>query len=372
MRNVPFYKHHLGTEEINSVSEVIKSTFLTTGPKTKEFEDEFSTLMGVKYTSGVNSWTNGAIVTLKALGIGLGDEVITTPMSFIATSNVIEHVGAIPVFVDVEKNTGNIDASKINQVINKNTKAILPVHLYGQMCDMVTINQIAKDNNLFVIEDAAHCVDSERDNIRPGELSDAAIFSFYATKNISSGEGGAIVTNNEELYLKIKKLRLHGMNASAIDRYSSSYKHWDMDVLGYKSNMSDIQAALLLPQIKKIKSIQSMRKSIFEEYVRHFDKSVIKIPEIIQNIRHSYHLFTVWVPSDRDKILEKLQSQSIGVAVNYRSIHILKYYKEKYNYKYSSFPNSYAIGESTISLPFYPSLDTEDIKYVSDTLKSFF
>ena len=136
--------------------------------------------------------------------------------------------------------------------------------------------------------------------------------------------------------------------------------------------MSDIQAALLLPQIKKIKSIQSMRKSIFEEYVSHFDRSVIKIPEIVKNTRHSYHLFTIWVPSDRDKILEKLQRKGIGVAVNYRSIHILKYYKEKYEYKDSSFPNSYAIGESTISLPFYPSLDVKDVKYVSDTLKSFF
>src|SRR5579871_4654835 len=224
---VEFYKHPLGEDEIKSLADVIHSTFLTTGPRTKEFEQQFALYMNAEYCVGVTSWTMGGFIALKALGIGPGDEVITTPMTFMATANIIIECGATPVFVDVEPETGNISCDEIEKAITSRTKAILPVHLYGQMCDMKRMHAIAKKHNLAIIEDCAHSVESSRDGVRPGELSDMAVFSFYATKNLASGEGGAITTNSKELYDKLMVLRQHGMNKSAADRYTSRFKHYD-------------------------------------------------------------------------------------------------------------------------------------------------
>jgi UDP-4-amino-4-deoxy-L-arabinose-oxoglutarate aminotransferase len=249
---VPFYQHSLGTKEIQSVTQVLHSLFLTTGPKTAAFEKAFAQYLGAKHAIGVSSWTMGGLITLLALDIGPGDEVITTPLTFIATANVIVNAGAKPVFVDVEPETGNINVRLIQKAITKKTKAILPVHLYGQMCDMRAIRKIADEHGLVVIEDAAHCVEGMRDGIKPGTLSDAAIFSFYATKNLACGEGGAVVTNHTPLAEKLRLLRLHGMSQSALDRYHSHYQHWDMKILGHKCNMSDLQAALLLPQLERL------------------------------------------------------------------------------------------------------------------------
>ena len=226
-----------------------------------DVEEKFAEYLSTNFCVGVSSWTSGNFITLKALGIGFGDEIITTPMSFIATSNTIIQSGAIPVFVDVEEETGNINVEKIESAITEKTKAIIPVHLYGQMCDMKAINEIARKYNLFVIEDAAHCIEGQRDGIGPGQLSDAAVFSFYATKNITSGEGGAIVTNNRDLYEKLIKYRLHGMSKSASERHTAAnYQHWDMELLGYKCNMYDLQASLLEPQLKNIEKYSNLIK----------------------------------------------------------------------------------------------------------------
>jgi len=208
---VEFYKHNLGNKGLMELKKVFNSIFLSTGPKTAEFEKKLAKYLGVKYVVGTSSGTAALHLALLALDIKPGDEVITTPLSFVATSNAILYVGARPVFVDVEKDTGNIDASLIEKAITKKTKAITPVHLYGHMCDMKKISKIAKKHKLKIIEDAAHCLEGKRDGIRPGQLSDIVMFSFYATKNITSGEGGAIATNNKKLAQKIRVLGYHGI-----------------------------------------------------------------------------------------------------------------------------------------------------------------
>lgn len=363
---VDFYKHNLGPEEKNAVVDVFDGVFLTSGPKTKEFEEAFATYLGCNYCVGTSSWSMGSLITLKALGIGVGDEVITTPLTFIATANTIIQAGAKPVFVDVEPDTGNIDARNIEAAITNRTKAIMAVHLYGQMCDMIAIDAIANEHNLFVIEDSAHCVEGSRDGIQPGQLSTAAIFSFYATKNITSGEGGAIVTRDKDLYDKLMKYRLHGMSKSAADRYSGRYQHWDMELLGYKCNMNDIQAAMLLPQLKKIDQVLSKKQSICARYEAEFRNVVgLSYPKNLKNATNARHIFAIWVDSSfRDECLKRLQGYNIGVAVNFRSIHLLQFYREQYGFKEGDFPVAEKIGSSTITIPMYAKLTDQEIDYV--------
>jgi len=226
----------------------------------------------------------------------------------------------------VEEETGNIDVEKIEIAITEKTKAIIPVHLYGQMCDMKAINEIARKYNLFVIEDAAHCIEGQRDGIGPGQLSDAAVFSFYATKNITSGEGGAIVTNNRDLYEKLIKYRLHGMSKNASERHTAAnYQHWDMELLGYKCNMSDLQASLLEPQLKNIEKYLLARENICMQYENSlFSFKNIKFPKVMKNSKHARHLFTTWVDrKERYRVLHDLLEQGIGVAVIYLAVHLL-------------------------------------------------
>lgn len=366
MNKVEFYKHNLSSQDIKACLTVLKSFFLTTGKEVKTFEENFSTYLGIKYTVGVTSCTDALIISLKGLGIQSGDEVITTPLSFIATANAIEHCGAKPVFVDVEKDTGNIDASLIEKAITKKTKAILVVHLYGQMCDMKSIAKIAKKHKLKVIEDAAHCIEGERDGIRVGQLSDATCFSFYATKNLTSGEGGAISTKNKQLYEWLLKARLHGMSKNALDRYTAKYEHYDMDILGFKCNMNNIQASLLIHQLDKLEKFLKQKKKIYELYSKGFAKNTeLSKPAIAADTKHAHHLYTIWVnPKKRDDYLHQLQEQGIGVAVNFRPIHYMSYYKKKYGYKKGMYPNAEYIGDATISLPFYPKVTKEEIQRV--------
>lgn len=369
MMKVEFYKHNIGKEEINRVNEVLKTLFLTTGKVVEEFENEFSKYLGCKYTIGVTSCTAALHLGLLAYGIGSGDEVITTPMSFVATSNSILHAGAKPVFVDVEPNTGNIDANLIESAITKKTKAIMPVHLYGQMCDMKKMRKLANKYGLKIIEDCAHCIEAEREGVRPAQLSDVACFSFYATKSLSCGEGGAISTNDSKIVDKLRSLRLHGMDKGAENRYTSKkYHHWDLDILGWKYNLDNIKAALLVSQIGKLDNYWHRRQEIYNIYKNGLkDLKQVRLPEIIG--KSALHLFTIWVdPSKRDDVLHALQRKGIGVAVNYRAIHSLKFYKKEYGFKFSNFPNAQLIGDATISLPFYPKLVNKEIKYIIEIL----
>jgi dTDP-4-amino-4,6-dideoxygalactose transaminase len=367
---IEFFKHNIDERDIGRVSEVLKSIFLTTGSVVQEFEKDFSSYLNISYATGVTSCTAALHLCLLAWGIGQGDEVITTPMSFCSTANTILHASATPVFVDVEERTGNIQAELIEAKITEKTKAILPVHLYGQMCDMKSIREIADRYNLIVIEDAAHCIEGVREGIRVGHLGDAACFSFYATKNITSGEGGAIGTNDGEKAELLKMLRLHGIDKGAADRYTKRYQHWDMPVLGWKYNMDNIQAALLVGQLEKIDELWKRRDEICRRYEDAFrDIKGIQLINTLEGCKHGRHLFTIQVPPEtRDAAIWSLQDRGVGVAVNYRPIHLLKYYREKFGFKEGDFPVAEQIGDQTISLPLYPKLKDSEVDYVIETI----
>lgn len=371
MKKIEFYKHSIDEKDIQRANSVMRSIFLTTGREVNEFEKMFARYINQKYTVGLTSCTAALHLSLVALGIGAGDEVITTPMSFCATANAILHAGAKPVFVDVEEETGNLNASLIEPAITKKTKAVIPVHLYGQMCDMKKIHRTAKKNNLRVIEDAAHAIEASREGIRVGTLSDSGCFSFYATKNITSGEGGAVCTNNKAFADDIRMLRLHGIDKDAADRYTKLYHHWDMPLLGWKYNMDNIQAALLIGQLRRIESLRQMRDSLWRLYEEELHGlRGVRLLKTLPDAKHARHLFTVLVPpGKRDSILQALQKRGIGVAVNYRPIHLLAFYKKTYGYKKGCYPVAEEIGRRTISLPLYPSLKKKDLLYITRVLK---
>lgn len=363
---VEFYKHNLSAEDKAEALRVLDSIFLTTGDWTKRFEDKLARYVGSRHALGVTSCTNALELALRCYNIGPGDEVITTPMSFIATANAVEYVGAKPVFVDVEESTGNIDANRIEATITSRTKAILPVHLYGQLCDMRAIRALADKHKLKIIEDAAHCIEGVRDGARVGELGDIACYSFYATKNITSGEGGAVTTNDDAIANWLFQGRQHGLNKQAADRYTKRYEHYDMAFLGLKCNMSNILAALLLNQVDHIEEFLAKKETIAKRYDAGFrDNPYIKIPAVIPNSKHARHLYTIWVnQAERDHYLHALQDAGIGVAVNFRPIHLMKYYREKYGYEPGSFPIAEKIGAATISIPLYPKLTSDEVEYV--------
>ncbi len=363
---IEFYRHNIGEAEIREIVDTLKSTFLTTGPKTALFEKKFSEYLGTQNAIGVMSATAGLFLALKAWNIGPGDEVIVPPMTFVATANAVLHCGATPVFVDVEPETGNIDAGQIEASITPKTKAILPVHLYGQMVDMRKIRKIADRHGLKILEDSAHTIEGTRDGDRPGQVGDAASFSFYATKNIASGEGGAVVTDDLDLAERLRILRLHGMSKSAADRYHSEYRHWDMEMLGYKENMSDIQASLLLNQLATIEERWERKEKICRYYELEFQRAGIEFPKVLDDSKSARHLFTVWAKrGERDKALGDLQKRGLGVAVNFRAIHLLTYYRERFNYRPGQFPVAEEIGDRTITIPMYPLLTDPEVEYVA-------
>jgi UDP-4-amino-4-deoxy-L-arabinose-oxoglutarate aminotransferase len=366
---IPFFRHDLGQPELDSIAEVLAGPILTTGETVKLFERRFADYLGRRHAFGVTSATGALHLSLLALGIGPGDEVITTPMSFIATSTAILEAGATPVFVDVEPRTGNLDASRIEAAITPRTKAILPVHLYGQMCDMVAIRAVADRHGLKVIEDAAHCVEGVRDGVRPGQLGDTACFSFYATKNLTCGEGGAVVTDDDAIAEKLRLLRLHGMTKNAADRHREGYQHWDMVLMGWKYNMDNIQAALLLPQMERLESNWERRDTI----ARRYEDRLAGVPGLSwpqdvsrEGDRHARHLFPVWVHDGRrDELIHGLQAAGVGVMVNYRAMHLLTYFRETFGFQAGDFPIAERIGDANLSLPFYPGMPLEYVDIVA-------
>jgi dTDP-4-amino-4,6-dideoxygalactose transaminase len=367
---VPFFMHDLGEPELEAVREVLAGPILTTGETVARFERRFAELLRARNAVAVTSCTGAIHLSLLALGIGPGDEVITTPMTFIASSTAILETGARPVFVDVEPETGNLDAARIEEAITPKTRAILPVHLYGQMCDMRRLRDIADRHGLFIIEDAAHCIEGTRDGVRPGELGHVACFSFYATKNLTCGEGGALVTNDDELAARLGLLRLHGMNKNANDRHKEGYQHWDMTVLGWKYNMDNIQAALLLPQMDRLERNWRKRQALAKLYEdRLWDIPNLRRPRTLPGVEHSWHLFPVWIGNGlRDKVIEQLQATGISVMVNYRAIHLLTFFREAFGFKPGDFPIAEEIGDATLSLPFYAGMPEEHVDVVVDAL----
>ena len=370
---VPYFRHDLGAAELASLAKVLEGDILTTGDAVTEFETRFAALLGLRHALAVTSCTGALHMALLALDIGPGDEVITTPMSFVATSTAIIEAGATPVFVDVEPDTGNLDASRVEAAITERTRAIMPVHLYGLMCDMRALKAIADRHQLRIIEDAAHCIEGTRDGIRPGELSDAACFSFYATKNLTCGEGGAIAVNDAALAERLKLLRLHGVTRTAQQSAKDGYRHWDMVVLGWKYNMSNVEAALLLPQFDRLQAKLARRDDLADRYEQAFAGfDDIKVPSSRPNSQHARHVYTVWCTGcERDDLIAHLHGERIGAVVNYRPIHLMSYFVERYGYRRGDFPVAEWIGDRTVSLPFYPDMPVEHVHVVANAIDGY-
>ena len=368
---VEFFKHNIGKEELEGIRRVFNSPFLTTGKAVDRFEADLANYLGTDLAVGLTSCTGALHLALIAAGVKRGDEVITTPMSFVATSNAIMMAGAKPVFVDVEKETGNINANLIEDAITKKTRAILPVHLYGQMADMKKILAIAKKHKLVVIEDAAHALEAGRDGIRPGADSFGACFSFYATKSITSGEGGAFATRRPEAATLVKQLRSHGITSEVAQRHRTGLKSYDVDRLGWKYNMANIQAAMLIPQLKKADVRRDRRAKIAEYFRKAFSKMGVDMPRVLPRSRHAHHLFPIWVPAkNRDDVLNYLNEHGIGAAINYPPIHLFSLYRKKFGLKEGDFPVAENIGRRTISLPLYSKLTDSEVKYVIRQVKN--
>lgn len=368
-RKVEFYRHDLGEQELKSVQQTMAGLFLATGPRVAEFEDRLGQYLGVPHIVGVTSCTDGLLLTLRALDIGPGDEVITTPLTFVATANAILYAGANVVFADVDPSTGLLDPESVQARITPRTKAIIVVHLYGQMADMKRFRALADAHGVALIEDSAHGVEMRRDGLAPGQLGDAAVFSFYATKTITCGDGGAIATRDPLIDKRLRQLRYHGISKEMSKRHGQLYSHWDMVELGFKAAMTDLDAALLLPQISRVDARRDLREACVRHYLKCLE-SAENIDVLTWTGTSSHHLFTVLVPAHaRDQLLIDLGRCGIGVAVNYRAVHLLSYYRTTFGYQPGMLPHAESIGDRTMTLPLWPGLPHDDITYVVDCLR---
>jgi dTDP-4-amino-4,6-dideoxygalactose transaminase len=365
----------IATDEIKEVVSTLESGWLGTGPKVKKFEDDFKSYKDSKFAIAVNSCTAALHLSMVALGLKPGDEVITTPLTFCSTVNSIIHAGATPVLADVDFDTMNIDPKKIEQKITNKTKCILPVHFAGLPCEMSEIMELAKNYNLKIIEDCAHSIESHYNQRKLGTLGDLGCFSFYVTKNVVTGEGGMVVTDNEKLANKIKRLALHGMNKDAWKRFSDSgFQHYYVEEAGFKYNMMDIQAALGIHQLIKVEKNLIKRNKIWNLYKDEFSHLPITLPkEPNNNSRHGRHLFTILINEDakikRDEFLQKMQQENIGVGVHYLSIPEHPFYKRTFGWNAQDYPNAMKIGRATVSLPLSPNLDKDDLKDIVNAVK---
>jgi len=357
--------------EIKEVENTLRSGWLGTGPKTQRFEEDFKKYIGCKHAIALNSCTAGLHLALDVIGVGPGDEVITTPMTFASTANVIVHQGAKPIFVDIERETMNIDPTKIEEAITPKTKAIIPVHMAGRPCKMDEIMQIARAHNLVVIEDAAHAVEAWYGDKKIGNIGDITAFSFYVTKNVVTGEGGMVTTNNDGWAEEIRIKRLHGISKDAWKRYSAEgFQPYETLYPGYKYNMMDIQASLGIHQLARVEENLKIREKIWQMY----NEAFADMPEVItpieeEGIRHARHLYTILLrlerlKIDRNQFIEALKAENIGTGIHFIALHLHKYYRETFGYKRGDFPNAEFVSDRTVSLPLSPKLSERDVEDV--------
>lgn len=363
----------LGEAEIEEVVQSMRSGWLGTGPKVARFERDFAAYKGVaeNRVAAVNSCTAALHVSLIASGIGPGDEVITTPMTFAATVNAIIHSGATPVLADIDPVTMNIDPAQIEARISDKTRAILPVHMAGRPCDMAAIMRIARQHNLLVIEDCAHAIETEYHGQKAGAFGDFGCFSFYVTKNVVTGEGGMIVAQKEEDIARAKVLALHGMSKDAWRRFSDEgYKHYYVVECGFKYNMMDIQAALGIHQLARVEENWQRRRVIWQMYQQAFAALPVTRPvEAEANTRHAYHLYTLLIDEarcgvSRDQFLDAMTAHKIGVGVHYLSIPEHPYYQQRFGWRPEDYPYAMRVGRQTVSLPLSPKLSNGDVEDV--------
>jgi dTDP-4-amino-4,6-dideoxygalactose transaminase len=364
--------------EIEEVLATLRSGWLGTGPKVQEFEKEFKAYKQSPYAIALNSCTASIHLSILAAGIGPGDEVITTAMTFCSTVNAIIHSGATPILADCDRETQCIDPHSIRSKITPKTKAILPVHFAGNACNMSAIMGIANEFKLKLIEDCAHSIETTYKGQHVGTFGDFGCFSFYVTKSLVTGEGGMVTTKQKENADKIKTLALHGMTADAWKRFSDDgYKHYQVVYPGFKYNMMDIQAAMGIHQLKRIERNWQRRKEIWDKYNEAFaDLNNIALPaSVCSDTKHAYHLYTIIVDKaktgiSRDDFLKAMTKDNIGTGVHYRSIPTHKYYQDTFLWKPDDYPNSFYIGERTVSLPLSAKLTDDEVHNVINTVKS--
>jgi len=367
--NIPFHIPDIGDDEINEVVDSLRSGWLTTGPKTRRFEEEFARFIGSGVEAlAVNSATAGLHLALEATGIADGDQVITTPFTFTATAEVIRYLGADPVFVDVQEESLNIDPEKIEAAITARTKAIIPVHFAGLACDMDRILEIARRHSLKVIEDAAHALPATANNRPIGSLeSDATVFSFYATKTLATGEGGMIVTRDPKIAERCRVMRLHGIDRDAFDRYTSNKPAWFYSVVapGFKYNMTDVAASIGIHQLRKVEKLRQRREALTARYDQAFKGLDLQLPAHAPNgDKHAWHLYVIRLDDtagiSRSEFINALASLGISTSVHFIPLHLHPYWRDTYHLTPEQFPNATKAYEQVVSLPLYPSMTSAD------------
>jgi len=372
---IPFARPCLGVEEEEAVIHVLRSGWLTTGGVTKSFEEEFARFCGSKFALAVNSATAGLHLSLEALGVGPGDWVITTPYTFTSTAAVVKHLGANPLFVDIEKESFNISVQGIEEALDthadsKRIRVILPVHVAGHPCRMDHIMSLAEERGLFLVEDAAHAFPSRSSWGFIGTLGTLGVYSFYATKTITTGEGGMVVTNKEDLARRISLMRLHGIDREIWDRYTSPTASWQYAVVepGFKYNLTDLASAIGRAQLRKADQFLEKRKAIARIYTEHFrDRSYLTVPPEADG--HAWHLYLLRIVPHklritRDEYIEKLREKGIGTSVHFIPLHLHPYWKHTYGFEPEDFPEALKKYREVISLPIYPSLTDSHIERI--------
>lgn len=363
-------------EDIQEVVACLRSAWIGTGPRVAQFEADFAAYKRVDAAVAVNSCTAALHLSLLAAGLGPGDEVITTPMTFCATVNAIHHAGATPVLADVDPQTMNIDPVEIERRITSRTRAILPVHFAGRPCDMDAIMDIAARHKLRVIEDCAHAIETEYKGQKVGTFGDFACFSFYSTKNVVTGEGGMILAKNEEDIARLKVLALHGMSKDAWKRFGDEgFKHYQVVECGFKYNMMDLQAAMGIHQLRRAEANWVKRAAIWNRYMKELSALPLGLPATIQtDTRHAHHLYTIKVDEEvngvpRDDFLDRMTAQGIGVGVHYLSLPEHPFYRRTFGWDPDDYPNANRIGRQTVSLPISAKLKDCDLMDVISAIR---
>ena len=373
--HIPPFKHSIDEEEIAEVTNTLKSDWITRGPKTAEFENQVRFYIGCKHAIALSSCTAALHLSLAAYDIGEGDEVITTPFTFASTVGVILQQRAKPVLADIEGETYNIDPARIEEKVTDRTKAIVPVHYAGHPCEMDRIIGFAKKHGLLVLEDAAHAFGAEYNNKRVGTIGDATCFSFYATKNLTTGEGGMLTTEDDEVAEKVRILSLHGISRDAWKRYSISGS-WKYEVLlpGYKYNFTDVQASIGLHQMNKFDRMQNRRREIAAMYDEGLSQiKEVVIPKVKKNVIHAWHLYPILIETaalrgERDRFVEELGKEGVGTSVHFIPIHLHPYYQKAFGTSNGDLPVSEHVFEREVSLPIYPRMTDDDVRRVIRTV----
>jgi dTDP-4-amino-4,6-dideoxygalactose transaminase len=373
---VPFHRAPVGEEEVQAVSEVIRSGWLTMGPKTFEFEKKFAQYVGAQHAIAVSTGTGALHLSLEAAGVQAGDEVLLPTTTFTATAEAVTYVDARPVLVDIDPDTMNIDFEDAARRVTPKTKAIIPVHLGGQPCDMDEIHTLARRHHLRVVEDAAHALPSEYQGKRVGQISEFTCFSFYATKTLTTGEGGMITTDNPEAAERMRLMRLHGIERDAWKRYRGDGS-WFYEVLeaGFKYNLTDFQSAMGLVQLAKCDAMRQARESIAQRYSDGFSSfDELVVPTIRLDCRSSWHLYVLRVrldhlKIDRNSFIEALQRRGVTCSVHFIPLHLQPYYRHAYGYRPGDFPRAEQEYHSCLSLPIYPGMTDPEINHVIDAVQ---